>query len=1313
LIGFGVLRPSWADSPFITIVRSGDQITLAPHPPQFIASQQFTFETLGRNPSQDSLNSSHVLFNATGKRQGFPNAVNVFCTAIPGTGVTRQIDAPLAISGLDGIGSAMGDGLSYCNGVSAIFAGGGTVNLWSTINGPLTVIQGSVFGHPCFDPLDLYFEATPGQVRHRAKGSNSNTTVSLGTAPFGAVETDHGLAAVKGNLAVAGTASVNLHLAGPASSYQVVNTNTLDPTLAHLNPLPPDQRFTRFFDASSINSPGFQGRLVAFKGKGVGTTSNHAGIYYVDMTVPTAPGAPQIAADSLTTIPGTTETFDSFDDQTCLDNGRIAFIGGKLNPGLSTFKHKGIYIFYLPTASTPGNLVKVADLDTSVDFGAKPTDLDLGHEAISDTRIAFWAQFDPVVAGDPPRSGVYLLDIPPGAGPGPGPTLTTITVTPPTATAALNTPVSFVATGGFSDGTSQDLTTSATWSAFPGSGIVVANGIATASAPNTYTITATQAGISGNATLTITGSAPIITSITISPLAMSVTVGTPTTFGAAAHFSDGSTQPLPSTGVTWSTNPTAGVSITSGGVATATTAGHYSIIATLGTQVATADLFASSMAWLLAGNPGTGAADFLGTTDDRPLSIRTGNPGGERIHIESTGYVGIGTSSPGALFDVNGMARVGAFTLNQPPAGSPGFVSGYVLTSNGSGVGTWQNPSSLLPPYVAFTNTGQTFHGTNIFDGPTQFTDASGVFSGTFTGNFSGNGSGLTGITHAADADKLAGKGPDEFWRVGGNDPSLSTATNKILGTYTDDPLSIATYKTARIVLDTAGNVDIGQTVSSMTMNVHGKVRMLEFELDNGSPSDGDVLTFESATHTGVWSTNPGQTSWQLSGNSINSGEFLGTLNTEPLDLRVDNHRALHLQDGPNSVNVVGGSSVNTVPNTVSGAAIGGGGQPGFVILGGGAFLPMPNRVNADFGTISGGAKNTIGVGAPYGTVAGGSSNSVTGKYGVVIGGDRNEAAQSSLAAGNRAKARGTGSFVWADTTDADFVSTNSNVFLIRASGGVGINKATPSSALDVAGSIRATSPANALYGLTHGASGIGVVALADTSGGTALSAISALSANSCQLGTPSWAGDFHGPARFDDVFCDGNYWWKKYPTDTAYHKLDEDTNPWWSFTHYAIWTGGWSDARLKRDVATIPNAIQSVGKLRGVTYLWNDAALRYFTRDIEKNTRPVSGKAEDCKKVWDQERQQAYATLSKREYGFVAQEVEQVFPEWVTTDDAGYKRIDMQRLGAVLVNAINEQQTLIETQRQEIAELKRAQQQKAEEWEARLKRLEESVARK
>jgi hypothetical protein len=125
--------------------------------------------------------------------------------------------------------------------------------------------------------------------------------------------------------------------------------------------------------------------------------------------------------------------------------------------------------------------------------------------------------------------------------------------------------------------------------------------------------------------------------------------------------------------------------------------------------------------------------------------------------------------------------------------------------------------------------------------------------------------------------------------------------------------------------------------------------------------------------------------------------------------------------------------------------------------IGGGAFSRsgVGNTASGTYSTIGGGAGNTAdGVNS---TVSGGQLNTASGFFPTIPGGLENSAqGRFSFAAGHRAKANHDGTFVWADSITEDFASTQSNQFLIRASGGVGIGTNNPQEELDVNGEVRA-----------------------------------------------------------------------------------------------------------------------------------------------------------------------------------------------------------------------------------------------------------------
>ncbi len=137
---------------------------------------------------------------------------------------------------------------------------------------------------------------------------------------------------------------------------------------------------------------------------------------------------------------------------------------------------------------------------------------------------------------------------------------------------------------------------------------------------------------------------------------------------------------------------------------------------------------------------------------------------------------------------------------------------------------------------------------------------------------------------------------------------------------------------------------------------------------------------------------------WLLGGNSGTTPgtQFLGTTDNNPLELKVNGQRAMRLEPSSSgSVNVIAGSSANSVAPGVLGATIAGGGNRYTYPM---PLLSFPNTVNADFGTVSGGNSNTVG--AVAGTVAGGVGNQVdTGADIASIGGGADNAIKPGAAA--------------------------------------------------------------------------------------------------------------------------------------------------------------------------------------------------------------------------------------------------------------------------------------------------------------------------
>lgn len=83
------------------------------------------------------------------------------------------------------------------------------------------------------------------------------------------------------------------------------------------------------------------------------------------------------------------------------------------------------------------------------------------------------------------------------------------------------------------------------------------------------------------------------------------------------------------------------------------------------------------------------------------------------------------------------------------------------------------------------------------------------------------------------------------------------------------------------------------------------------------------------------------------------------------------------------------------------------------------------------------------------------------------------------------------------------------------------------------------------------------------------------------------------------------------------------------------------SDSRLKTNVNTIGTALDNVLKLRGVTFYWDKTKIPSSSDNLQ--------------------------------YGFIAQEVEKIFPDLVTTDSNGYKTMNYIGVIPVLTEAVKE----------------------------------------
>ena len=421
----------------------------------------------------------------------------------------------------------------------------------------------------------------------------------------------------------------------------------------------------------------------------------------------------------------------------------------------------------------------------------------------------------------------------------------------------------------------------------------------------------------------------------------------------------------------------------------------------------------SSPTWALGGNAGTGPASFLGTTDSQPLELKVN--GQRALRLEPNGS---GTVNSTLDFD--------------PPAGPPFTVGSSNLVGG------------LNADYL------DGWHSSHYWQRGGNSGSSAGDFLGTTDGQpleFRVGGQRALWLGRSAsDASVIV---------IGG-------AANNSVDPYLLDGATIAGGFTNVIAQGAnaatiGGGIEntIGPSSWSSTIGGGGKNRIR----GRGAVIAGGYgnLIEHDGGFIGGGGNNEIAGSGFADGDGVIAGGLANSIRTSSSQSTIGGGRENTILDDADYATIAGGGE-NTIQTNAAYATIAGGCgnqamAPG-AFVGGGGFDGMNffHNVAAGAGSmVAGGIDNEAS--GPLSTIGGGGFNTASKWCATVPGGQRNVAGGKwSLAAGRQAKAFHDGAFVWADSTDTDFASTGDNQFLIRASGGVGINTTTPFATLDVAG---------------------------------------------------------------------------------------------------------------------------------------------------------------------------------------------------------------------------------------------------------------------
>lgn len=322
-----------------------------------------------------------------------------------------------------------------------------------------------------------------------------------------------------------------------------------------------------------------------------------------------------------------------------------------------------------------------------------------------------------------------------------------------------------------------------------------------------------------------------------------------------------------------------------------------------------ANATATAGGWNITGNAGTNpAANFLGTTDNQPLSIRTNNA--EAIRVTADGKVGIGTTAPTAKLNVvdtgNTYMVVGSATgdmssvsLGNGHHGMSRNLTSSGGTSNDVALYTTSSPASPASLYLAakpaisdsiplnqfvLKNNGNIGIGTNaptaklhVNDGGLTITNNGAIPSSAINiiadnagalnpDNVSITAYGPTnpiyGVsvargTAAAPQNSQAGDNTGSIYfapRVNGAFAALSGMTSTYLGdgTTNKSALRFLTSNTVAMIIDSSGNVGVGNSVPKVKLQVNGGI-LLRNDV-NIAHGNGSLITW-STVRSGIGET--------------------------------------------------------------------------------------------------------------------------------------------------------------------------------------------------------------------------------------------------------------------------------------------------------------------------------------------------------------------------------------------------------------------------------------------------------------------------
>ncbi len=298
------------------------------------------------------------------------------------------------------------------------------------------------------------------------------------------------------------------------------------------------------------------------------------------------------------------------------------------------------------------------------------------------------------------------------------PTIASLSVTPTSVSIASGATQQFSAIATYTDSSTQDASNSVTWtSSNTGVATVSSTGLATGSATGNATIQAVLGSLAAQATVSV--SAPVMQSISITPSTPSIVSGSTQQFTATALFTNGTTQNVTSQ-VTWQSTSTSTATINNSGLATATGSGATTIKASLGA-------FSASTSLTVTAAP----LQSITITPASPSIVR-----GTTQQFAATGTYSDGTTQ-NLTSQVTWTSSNSAFATVNSLGVASGLASGTTTiqaqTQSQNGPVSGTTTLTILPPPVTLQSIAITPASATVTKGATQQFTATGTYSDNST----------------------------------------------------------------------------------------------------------------------------------------------------------------------------------------------------------------------------------------------------------------------------------------------------------------------------------------------------------------------------------------------------------------------------------------------------------------------------------------------------------------------------------------------------------------------------------------------------